>query len=178
MIATLVWFGQNCKVAQTLNSTAQGVPIQFYVSFLEQFFLLEPVGGSAPKFSSGAIEQLKIKSSTAAALLCAAQAAPSPGFRSGGRIFFSNRRFRGISRPVCHSCECVLADCCQLYICTRCRLNWSLLQSNPATATVDGIKFLGSESLRALGLLLSAAAAQEISNPSNSWEIAPSVLAN
>ena len=90
MIATLVWFGQNCKVAQTLNSAAQGVPIQFYISFLEQFFLLEPVGGSAPKFSSGAIEQLKIKSSTAAALLCAAQAAPSPGFRSGGRIFFSN----------------------------------------------------------------------------------------
>ena len=90
MIATLVWFGQNCKVAQTLNSAAQGVPIQFYVSFLEQFFLLEPVGGSAPKFSSGAIEQLKIKLSTAAALLCAAQAAPSPGFRSGGRIFFSN----------------------------------------------------------------------------------------
>ena len=87
MIATLVWFGQNCKVAQTFNSKAQGVPIQFYISFLEQFFLLEPVGGSAPKFSSGAIEQLKIKSSTAAALLCAAQAAPSPGFRSGGCFF-------------------------------------------------------------------------------------------
>ena len=75
----------------------------------------------------------------------------------------------------------LVANC--IYICTRCRLNWSLLQSNPATATVDGIKFLGSESLRARGVLLllllsAAAAAQEIPNPSNSWEIAPSVLAN
>ena len=73
----------------------------------------------------------------------------------------------------------LVANC--IYICTRCRLNWSLLQSNPATATVEGIKFLGSESLRAGGVLLllsAAAAAQEIPNPSNSWEIAPSVLAN
>ena len=48
---------------------------------------LEPVGGSAPKFSSGAIEQLKIEASTAATLLCAAQAAPSPAFRSTAHLF-------------------------------------------------------------------------------------------
>lgn len=42
---------------------------------------IDPVGGSAPKFSSGATENVFISSSATVSLTCAAQGAPKPSFR-------------------------------------------------------------------------------------------------
>ena len=136
-----------------LIHTAQGDPIRFNFPTLDQFVSLEPVGGSAPKFSSGAIEQLKIEASTATALLCAAQAAPSPSFRSTGHLFVQ-------SFSDCHPCVLVLLLGRLLplvYLHKSPQLEQSLPEKhNPAMALAikAGIKFLGSESSRAGVVLL------------------------
>jgi hypothetical protein len=66
---------------KTLPILAFNKKLYLSLNVTHTYLPLEPVGGSAPKFSSGAIEQLKIGSSTPTALLCSAQGAPTPGFR-------------------------------------------------------------------------------------------------
>ena len=72
------------------KGSSRGVPPIIPTSS-NSFPLLEPVGGSAPKFSSGAIEQLLVEDSTSTALLCAAQAAPPPAFRWNLHILFQRK---------------------------------------------------------------------------------------
>ena len=125
------------------------------------------MGGSAPKFSSGAIEQLLVEDSTSTALLCAAQAAPPPAFR--WKIHILSEEKESFFEICAQIFVLVCSACCQLYICTTRRNNWSRFYcshgGSPATAMV-GIKFLGKEWKFRRVLCSQSWAAQEIPNPS------------
>ena len=111
------------SLRHTRTKAAQGGALPIIQTSLNSFSLLEPVGGSAPKFSSGAIEQLLVEDSTSTALLCAAQAAPPPAFRWKIRLLSEeNEIFYEICAQIL---VLVCSACCQLYICTTRRNNWS-----------------------------------------------------
>ena len=74
----------NNHQSMALTCPAQSSPSPAFRWNLHHFFnipALEPIGGSTPKFSSVAIEQISAYNHQSMALTCPAQSSPSPAFR-------------------------------------------------------------------------------------------------
>ena len=72
------------QVAIALTCPAQSSPVpafRYSVFINLAINILEPIGGSAPKFVSGATENLVKQQLHSVSLTCSAQASPTPNFR-------------------------------------------------------------------------------------------------
>ena len=72
-----IWFSR----IHFLYPSYHSIQLIEYKFKVEYYDFLEPIGGSAPKFSSVAIEQILVKVSEPISLTCPAQGSPTPAFR-------------------------------------------------------------------------------------------------